>query len=91
MSWSDTPAVNPYLWFVGDAGPAWLVIRAGRYPEGEAPRPADLAAIRKDVESPGGLMEFRRSPNAGSTPESENQQRTVSDRQLIRPQTSCKS
>ena len=38
MSWNDNPEVNPLLWFVGEAGPEWVVTRAVRYPENEAPR-----------------------------------------------------
>ena len=47
MSLSDNPAVNPSLWFVGDAGPEWVVIRAARFPEREAPRPANFATIQQ--------------------------------------------
>lgn len=36
MSWNGNPGVNPSLWFVGDAGPEWVVVRAVRYPGGEA-------------------------------------------------------
>ncbi len=28
MSWNGNPGVNPSLWFVGDAGPEWVVVRA---------------------------------------------------------------
>ena len=53
MSWSDNPEVNPSLWFVGDAGPEWVVIRAARFPEGEAPRPANFATIQQRFEARG--------------------------------------
>ena len=45
--------MNPSLWFVGDAGPEWVVIRAARYPEGEAPRPANFATIQQTFEARG--------------------------------------
>jgi hypothetical protein len=45
MSWQGNPAVTPSLWFVGDRGPEWVVVRAARYPLLEAPAPADWKAI----------------------------------------------
>ena len=53
MSSSDNPAVNPSLWFVRDAGPEWVVIRAARCPENEAPRPASFATIQQTFEARG--------------------------------------
>lgn len=35
------PDVDPSLWFAGDDGLEWVVIRAVRYPEVEAPAPED--------------------------------------------------
>ena len=32
MSWQGNPAVDPSIWFVGDNGPEWAVVRAVRYP-----------------------------------------------------------
>ena len=45
MSSQGNPAVDPSLWFVGDHGPEWVVVRAARYPKKEADRPANWAAI----------------------------------------------
>jgi hypothetical protein len=45
MSWCSDPAVDPSIWFVGDDGPEWVLVRAARYPHDEAPPPANLAAI----------------------------------------------
>ena len=53
MSWNDNPEVNPSLCFVGDAGPEWVVIRAARFPEAEAQRAANFAAIRQTYEARG--------------------------------------
>ena len=53
MSWSGNPEVNPSLWFVGDAGPEWVVIRAARFPEGEAQRPANFATLRQTFKARG--------------------------------------
>ncbi len=45
MSWQGNPAVDPSIWFVGDAGPEWVVVRAVRYPRVEAPPPANWHQI----------------------------------------------
>jgi len=37
MSWQGNPSVDPSIWFVGDNGPEWVVVRAARYPERRAP------------------------------------------------------
>jgi hypothetical protein len=31
MSWQGNPAVGPSIWFVGDSGPEWVVVRAVRH------------------------------------------------------------
>ena len=45
MSWNGDPRVNPSIWFVGDAGPEWVIVRAVRYPETEASHPPNMADI----------------------------------------------
>ena len=45
MSWQSNPAVNPSIWFVGENGPEWVVVRAVRYPKSEAEPPADWEQI----------------------------------------------
>jgi hypothetical protein len=45
MSWQGNPAVNPSIWFVGDDGPEWVVVRAARYPMRSADPPANLDEI----------------------------------------------
>lgn len=45
MSWQGNPAVDPSIWFVGDAGPEWVVVRAVRYPKAEASSPANWHQI----------------------------------------------
>jgi len=45
MSWTSHPGVNPSIWFVGDNGPEWIVVRAVRYPKKEADPPADWRLI----------------------------------------------
>jgi hypothetical protein len=45
MSWQGNPAVDPSIWFVGDSGPEWVVVRAVRYPKIKAHRPANWQQI----------------------------------------------
>ena len=45
MSWTSNPEVNPSLWFVGDSGPEWVVVRAARYPQISAEPPDNIAEI----------------------------------------------
>jgi hypothetical protein len=46
MSWQGNPGVNPSIWFVDESkGPAWVVVRAARYPETEAQKPHNWEAI----------------------------------------------
>jgi hypothetical protein len=53
MSWQSSPDVNPSLWFVGDQGPEWVVVRAYGYPEKEPSRPANWGAIEASCSSVG--------------------------------------
>lgn len=45
--WQNNPDVDPSIWFVGDSGPEWLVVRPAAYPDDEAPLPAHLPQIRQ--------------------------------------------
>ena len=45
MSSQGNPDVDPSIWFVGDDGPEWVVVRGVRYPEQEAARPENIAEI----------------------------------------------
>jgi hypothetical protein len=45
MSWQSNPAVNPSMWFVGDDGPEWVLVRAVRYPKALAGFPQDWPQI----------------------------------------------
>jgi hypothetical protein len=45
MSWQGNPGVDPSLWFVGNSGPEWVVVRAARYPTLKAKRPANWEKI----------------------------------------------
>lgn len=39
VSWQGDPGVDPSLWFVGEHGPEWVVVRAARFPQLRAARP----------------------------------------------------
>ena len=45
MSSQGNPNVDPAIWFVGDNGPEWVVVRAVKFPEKEAMVPSNLPAI----------------------------------------------
>ena len=46
MSWQGNPAVDPAIWFVGKSkGPEWVVVRAARYPDNKAKKPANWSGI----------------------------------------------
>ena len=45
MSWSGDPEIEPALWFVGESGPEWVVVRVVRYPELEASPPGNWSEI----------------------------------------------
>lgn len=48
MSSQGNPDVDPSIWFVGEDGPEWVVVRAVRLPEKEATLPANIATIAKN-------------------------------------------
>jgi hypothetical protein len=45
MSTNGNPDVDPSIWFVGDHGPEWVVVRAVRYPALEATLPPNIDNI----------------------------------------------
>lgn len=46
MSFCSDPGVDPSIWFVGASGrPEWAVVRAARYPQKRAERPANMKDI----------------------------------------------
>lgn len=51
MSSHSNPQVDPNIWFVADMakGPEWVVVRAARFPQRRAARPANLEAIERNV------------------------------------------
>lgn len=47
MSWQGNPSVDPSIWFVGDDGPEWIVVRATRWPKRDVEIPSNIADIAK--------------------------------------------
>jgi len=45
MSWQSSPEVDPSIWFVGDDGPEWVVVRPYRNLEEEPQLPENLESI----------------------------------------------
>lgn len=45
MSSQGNPQVDPSIWFIGDDGPEWIVVRSVRYPAKKAVIPANIANI----------------------------------------------
>jgi hypothetical protein len=45
LSWQSNPAVDPSIWFVGDTGPEWVVVRAARWPERDETVPSNIKQI----------------------------------------------
>ena len=45
MSAQGNPNVDPSIWFVGENGPEWVVVRSVRYPEKDAALPANISDI----------------------------------------------
>jgi hypothetical protein len=45
MSWQGNPSVDPSIWFEGDSGPEWVVVRAMRYPTMSVAPPDHWRAI----------------------------------------------
>ncbi len=45
MSSQGNPSVDPSIWFVGENGPEWVVVRSDRFPTKDAKRPENLPDI----------------------------------------------
>ena len=49
MSWNGSPEVSPSLWFVGDDGPEWVVVRAYRFPNEDEGVPENIEDIKRQL------------------------------------------
>lgn len=58
MSWQGNPSVDPSIWFVGDHGPEWIVVRAARWPERDAAVPTNIVQIAADCAPTGSTGHF---------------------------------
>jgi hypothetical protein len=58
IEWFSNPDIDPSLWFVGETGPEWVVVRAARYPLKNAARPAHLQEVHKAFEHVGHVGYF---------------------------------
>jgi hypothetical protein len=45
MSFCGNPGVDPSIWFIGENGPEWIVVRAVRFPENKAAIPDNINNI----------------------------------------------
>ena len=45
MSWQGNPGVDPSLWFVGNDGPEWVIVRTARYPQKDAELPVNWRSV----------------------------------------------
>ncbi|MBX7492058.1 hypothetical protein K3163_02410 [Qipengyuania sp. 1NDW9] len=48
MSSQSDPDVEPSIWFVGDEGPEWVIVRAARYPEKVAEIPDNWTSVARE-------------------------------------------
>ena len=45
LTWQSNPGVDPSIWFEGENGPEWVVVREVRDPENDAELPENMAEI----------------------------------------------
>jgi hypothetical protein len=45
LTWQSNPGVDPSIWFEGERGPEWVVVREVRYPESDAAIPENIDEI----------------------------------------------
>jgi hypothetical protein len=48
MSWQFNPGVDPSLWFVGNDGPEWVIVKTARYPQKDADLPANWRTVAEN-------------------------------------------
>lgn len=48
MSWQSNPGVDPSVWFVGNDGPEWVIVKTARYPEKDAQLPANWRSVAEN-------------------------------------------
>jgi hypothetical protein len=45
MSWQSNPSVDPSIWFNGNDGPEWVIVKATRYPQKDADLPKNWRSV----------------------------------------------
>lgn len=45
LTWQSNPSVDPSVWFEGEQGPEWVVVREVRYPKSDAALPDNMVDI----------------------------------------------
>ena len=53
MARQGNPNVDPSIWFVGDNGPEWVVVRAARWPERDVVVPENIDQIATNCRAAG--------------------------------------
>lgn len=48
MSWQSNPGVDPSIWFVGNDGPEWVIVKTARYPQKDAELPANWRTVAEN-------------------------------------------
>lgn len=49
MSWNGNPEVLPSIWFVGDDGPEWVLVRSYRFPDEDDGVPENIEEIKTQL------------------------------------------
>jgi hypothetical protein len=52
------PQIDPAIWFMGDNGPEWVVVRAVRFPEAQASVPGNISGIIQNCKPHGTAGHF---------------------------------
>ena len=78
MSWQGNPAVDPSLWFVGDDGPEWVLVRAARWPAPSPGLPANAGQVAERCAAIG-----RRGHFASLVVASGRQQSAAADSEMV--------
>jgi hypothetical protein len=58
IAWQSNPDVDPSIWFVGESGPEWIVVRAVRLPQTRAKMPANWSDIAESCARLGRIGHF---------------------------------
>ena len=85
MSSNGNPNVDPSIWFVGNNGPEWVVVRAARYPQKAVSIPDNIDEISRNCARLGNTGHYASVPCA-STDEALNSTTKIDSPPIIRGQ-----